>query len=104
MVFQNPRPPFPEILHYYTESYEPFRTVGTFLMRRLRQALLENPRISRYRRLSRNFVGPVRVLDVGCGQGDLLATLAQSNRFLCEGVEPVAIAVEIARKRGLKIR
>jgi hypothetical protein len=29
LVLQNPRPPFVEILRYYTEEYEPYRVVGS---------------------------------------------------------------------------
>jgi SAM-dependent methyltransferase len=43
-----------------------------------------------------------RVLDVGCGTGELLAYLHDQN-FTTFGLEPSPEAVEAAQKRGLKV-
>jgi SAM-dependent methyltransferase len=44
-----------------------------------------------------------RVLDVGCGQGELLAWLAQQG-FEPHGIEPADEAAALARERGLDAR
>ncbi len=43
---------------------------------------------------------PSRVLDVGCGRGDLGASLVEAG-WRVDGVEPSASACEIARSRGV---
>lgn len=44
-----------------------------------------------------------RVLDVGCGSGDLLAALAR-NGFEVDGIEPSPRLAEAARKHGVTVR
>ncbi|MBN1760255.1 MAG: class I SAM-dependent methyltransferase [Chitinispirillaceae bacterium] len=44
-----------------------------------------------------------RILDVGCGQGDLLRDLKNESTFSCEGVEPVEHAAGIARSHGIPV-
>jgi 2-polyprenyl-3-methyl-5-hydroxy-6-metoxy-1,4-benzoquinol methylase len=46
--------------------------------------------------------GP-RVLDVGCGQGELLSHLVEQG-FAAEGIEPSEDATALARERGLDAR
>jgi len=103
LLFQNPRPPFAEILRYYTESYEPYKAVGSSLMQRIRRRFLVSPRLEKYRKLAARFERPVDFLDVGCATGDLLAELATMPEFRCQGLEPVSHAAQIARERGFEV-
>lgn len=48
------------------------------------------------------FVKKGDVLDVGCGAGQLLEAL--KNRFEVEGFDPSQYAIEIAKKKGLKVK
>jgi SAM-dependent methyltransferase len=43
------------------------------------------------------------VLDIGCGQGELLQWLVEQG-YEAEGIEPSADAAEVARERGLNVR
>lgn len=101
LITQNPRPPFAEIMRYYTETYEPFRAMGSSLVQTVRDRVLNRPRLKRYERL----VGDVaRIVDVGCGRG---AHIAEMQRFkpgwTVSGVEPATEAAEIGRAIGLDI-
>lgn len=104
LIFQNPRPKFSEILRYYTDTYEPFKKVGSPLMQNIRHRFLVVPRINKYSDLFKNYKGKAKLLDVGCASGDLLSELSNNSKFICEGVEPVNYAVKLARERGLKVQ
>lgn len=103
LLFQNPRPPFGDILRYYTESYQPYSKVGSPLMQWVRRRFLVEPRMKKYEVLAQPFGRPVDVLDVGCGAGDLLTELSESPMFRCQGLEPVSYAAGLARDRGLDV-
>lgn len=103
LILQQPRPQFQDILRYYTEKYEPFRSVGSPLMQKIRYWFLVRPRVEKYKKLVSHLDRPADLLDVGCGPGDLLAELSLEKFFICQGVEPVLLAAEMAWKRGLKV-
>lgn len=103
LISQNPRPPFSQILHYYTEEYEPYSAVGSKIMQAARYLLLVRPRLRKYQALFKNLTGPINVLDVGCGSGDLLNELSFDQKFDCVGIEPVENAADIAREKGIKV-
>lgn len=50
---------------------------------------------------TRRVVGSGRLLDVGCGRGDLMVKFAAG--YPCEGLEPSALAARGARERGFKV-
>jgi len=100
LFLQNPRPPFPEILRYYTEKYEPFRKVGSNLVQRLRNYVLGRHRTNLYRKL----VAPNgSIVDVGCATGALLRDLKEHGTWQLTGVEPVPEVAEMARSTGLNV-
>ncbi len=100
LLSQNPRPPFDDILRYYTEGYEPYRQVGSKLMFFVRQQAVIKPRLRNYKRL----IGDSgRVLDVGCSTGAVLMMLKKHTDYELYGVEPVAYAAELARGLGLNV-
>jgi ubiquinone/menaquinone biosynthesis C-methylase UbiE len=47
---------------------------------------------------------PLRVLEIGCGEGVRLQWLSRELGAQCAGVEPSAQAVEVARARGIDAR
>lgn len=100
VIVQNPRPPFSEIMRYYTEVYEPFRAMGSSLVQRVRDRVLNRPRLKRYERR----IGPEgRVIDIGCGIGTHIAELRRNSRWTVSGVEPAADAAQIGIDAGLDI-
>lgn len=100
-ILQNPRPPFPEIMRYYTETYEPFRARGSKLVQRARDLVLTRPRLTRYERL----IGlEGRVVDVGCGTGLQMMEMKGHGRWTLTGVEPATDAAQIGIDAGLDIR
>lgn len=103
LISQNPRPRFSQILRYYTEEYEPYSAVGSKIMQAARYFFLVRPRLRKYQALFKNHPGKINVLDVGCGSGDLLQELSFDRKFNGLGIEPVANAADIARKKGIKV-
>lgn len=47
---------------------------------------------------------PLRILEVGCGDGRRLAWLQNNMNMQCFGVEPSALAVSAARQQGLDVQ
>lgn len=100
MILQNPRPPFSEILRYYTEKYEPYRQVGSSLVQTIRHFFLIRPRINLYRSL----IGDSgKIVDVGCSVGSLLHELSSHGQWELLGVEPVEEVATMGVAQGLNI-
>jgi SAM-dependent methyltransferase len=99
LIYLNPRPYEWDIPRYYPASYEPFS----------RRRLSERARSWLHRRSVRelqHLVGPPnRVLDIGCGTGELLRTIRASGNSNVFGIEPSPQASKIAREEfGLDVR
>lgn len=100
LLYQNPRPPFPEIMRYYTENYAPYNKSGSALMRWIRRMLITYPKVIEINKL----IGKTgRILDVGCSTGVFLSELNKNGDWELEGVEPKKEAADIAAKEGLKV-
>jgi 2-polyprenyl-3-methyl-5-hydroxy-6-metoxy-1,4-benzoquinol methylase len=67
------------------------------------QALLGYIADVRMRLLERTIAPPGRLLDVGCGSGEVMLG-AQRRGWTVQGVEPVSDSVKIAQERGLDVR
>lgn len=100
LIYQNPRPTLAEILRYYPEWYEPYNTFGPKIIRSIRHHLLVRSRIRKYCQLFSGKAGRIKVLDVGCANGELLNELSSHSQFECAGVEPVTYAADIAARHG----
>lgn len=99
LIYLNPRPYNWDLHRYYPESYAPFT----------RSALGERARTWLHRRSVHElaaYVGlPNRVLDVGCGTGELLDQIRRAGNPEIIGVEPSARAAGFARDdRKLDVR
>ena len=99
LIYLNPRPYRWDLHRYYPDSYAPFT----------RSRLGELARNWLHRRsvqeLSTHFQYPKRVLDIGCGTGELLDQVRQSGNAHITGVEPSPRAARIARDdRNLDVR
>jgi SAM-dependent methyltransferase len=100
LVLQNPRPPFVDILRYYTEEYEPYHAVGSSFVQAIRHFVLVRPRANLYRRL----IGREgSIVDVGCSVGGLLHELSAQGNWQLTGVEPVAEVAAMGNAQGLHI-
>jgi SAM-dependent methyltransferase len=92
---------------YYPDEYSAYVSRARVRKRRLRPGLLVDRarmeaiiRYGPYREVWRR--GPGRLLDVGCGAGELAAVFARHG-FEVSGVEPSAAAAGNARSRGLDV-
>lgn len=96
LFYINPRPGAEELRKYYPDSYYD-RASG--LLSALRSAVLSLE--------TKKFTGLLgassRILEMGCGTGDLLAVL--SRKFGCRafGTEPTGFAAERAAEKGVTI-
>jgi 2-polyprenyl-3-methyl-5-hydroxy-6-metoxy-1,4-benzoquinol methylase len=92
-----------ELISLYPANYSAYQAstsllsyaVRIFMRLRHKRMLATEPIASLMRS------NPARVLDVGCGRGDLGASLVEAG-WQVDGVEPSASACEIARSRGVK--
>jgi SAM-dependent methyltransferase len=99
LIYLNPRPYEWDIPRYYPATYEPFS----------RRRLSERARSWLHRRSVRELQhllgSPNRVLDIGCGTGELLRTVRASGNANVFGIEPSPQASKIAREEfGLDVR
>ncbi|MEX2195797.1 MAG: class I SAM-dependent methyltransferase [Thermoleophilaceae bacterium] len=89
--------------HYPEEGYEPYRppsgALGRLMAANRRLQVDAKLRLQPFRGLGE----PGRVLDVGCGRGDLAAAFARRGFEAC-GIEPSESAVEAARALGVDAR
>jgi SAM-dependent methyltransferase len=95
LLHLNPRPYQWDIGNYYPATYAPFRrsTVSSYA-----RAWLHRRSV---RELQRYLAPPNRVLDVGCGTGELLSVIRSAGNSDVFGVEPSPAAAQIARdERG----
>jgi SAM-dependent methyltransferase len=89
---------------YYEDFYEHTGGTGEGLLNRLRAAFRRRSAARRYRRPPFRLDGasPGRMLDVGCGSGDLLRDFAQRG-WEAHGIDPSAAAVAAAARRGARV-
>lgn len=99
LIYLNPRPYDWDIASYYPASYEPFARKS--ISARARNWLHRRT----VRELAHQLGSPNRVLDVGCGSGELLQQISQAGNAQTIGVEPSQRAAKIGRDTyGLDIR
>ena len=98
LLYIDPRPAPSEMGRFYPESYAPFA----------RRGLAAHVRAWTYHRdvaaLGPLLKPPARVLDLGCGTGELLQTVRVVGNPNVVGIEPSATAARAARERfGLPV-
>lgn len=99
LIYLNPRPEPRQIDRFYPDDYAPFARQG--ISARARNWLYRRS----VRKLSTFLDAPRRVLDVGCGTGELLQAVQSGGNPNTIGVEPSPQAAGIARERyGLDVR
>lgn len=89
---------------YYESFYEHSDQGARSALRRLRSRLAARGAARRYRRppFALNGLEPARLLDVGCGSGDLLAHFAERG-WRTYGIEPGGAAASAAARRGAEV-
>lgn len=89
---------------YYEDFYEHSGQEGGSPLHRLRQRFRERASRRRYERepYQTSTTRPGRVLDVGCGSGELLASYA-SRGWETYGIDPSAAATAAAARRGATV-
>jgi SAM-dependent methyltransferase len=96
LIYLNPRPYVWDLSRYYPESYSPFKrsSLGTSARAWLHQRSV--------RELQHLLRSPRRIVDLGCGTGELLQQVRRAGNVNVEGVEPSTPATQVARyERGL---
>lgn len=96
--YLNPRPIAAQLGRFYPADYAPHRRAG--LSATARRWLLSRELRSLWPLLA----PPRRVLELGCGSGDLLQLLRELGNPNVIGIEPSASAADLARQRwGLEV-
>lgn len=99
LIQQLPIPSMETIQSFYPETYHSYQRPSNFLFKKLSSINL-NRRLERYKKLIGN---SGTVLDVGCGDGEILEAMQKKGDYDCYGVE---IKEDIAKKgqdKNLKI-
>jgi SAM-dependent methyltransferase len=92
LIYLNPRPYEWDLPTYYPEHYAPFSRSKPG---NLARSWLHSRSVSE---LSSFLSSPKRIVDVGCGTGELLEIVRNAGNSRIEGVEPSPEAVRIARE------
>jgi 2-polyprenyl-3-methyl-5-hydroxy-6-metoxy-1,4-benzoquinol methylase len=96
--------PYYDAIGYYEAFYEHSGAATASPLYRLRHRFRAHSAARRHRRPPFRLEGvpSARMLDVGCGSGDLLATFAERG-WETYGVDPSAAATATAERRGAKV-
>lgn len=99
LQYLNPRPVASALARFYPDDYAPFVRRGVAARVRAWQRRRDVDHLWRY------LAPPARVLDVGCGTGELLLAVRERGNADLIGVEPSEHAARLARQRwGLDVR
>jgi len=109
VVRLDPRPGVSELPRIYPADYYAYnlvakRDVRDGLTDRMKMLMYQRRVVAQIRRLAKN--GPIRILDVGCGDGRLLDWYASSSvgsRLETHGIEMNESAATTARQRGHRV-
>lgn len=99
LIYLNPRPYSWDIPGLYPAEYAPFKrsALGTLARKWLHKRTVTE--------LANLVQAPRRVLDIGCGTGELLEQVRKSGNPNVLGIEPSIQAARVAREnRGLDVR
>jgi SAM-dependent methyltransferase len=93
LVYLSPRPHYRDIIKLYPESYDQHNISRYLWVRRLKQLR----QFYRVRSLKKHLPEKGRLLEIGCGSGDLLIELARLG-YITSGLDFSSVAVETARQ------
>lgn len=98
VLFTNPRPENKELGKYYdSEKYLSHNTKKSGIFGKT-YVILRQFNIKRKFQIVQNLISNGKILDIGCGTGELLNFFQQRN-WSCEGIEPNIMAREFAKKK-----
>jgi SAM-dependent methyltransferase len=100
LVHLNPRPALKEVISYYPKTYHAYQKPTQHLMFRLMNGVRWLTRANQYLRL----IGKSgRILDVGCGDGEVLEELQKRGLWELWGLDFNEGVIKTAKKKGLRV-
>jgi SAM-dependent methyltransferase len=100
LVHLNPRPDLKEIISYYPHTYHAYQKPTQHLMFWLMNSMRWLTRANQYIRLiGRNG----KILDVGCGDGEVIEELKKRGKWELWGIDFNKNAISDAKKKGFRV-
>lgn len=99
LIFLYPRPTLSKIIDYYPPNYHSYQRPSSSFFKFLSKINL-NKRKEKYERL----IGRSgKILDVGCGDGEIMEALETGSNYECSGIEFKKEIVRQGKNKGLNI-
>lgn len=99
LIFLYPRPPLPKIVNYYPSSYHSYQRPSSSVFK-----LLSKININKRKEKYEHLIGKSgKILDVGCGDGEIMEALEEDSNYECFGIEFKKEIVQQGKIKGLKI-
>lgn len=99
LIFLFPRPTISKIISYYPSWYHSYQRPASSVFK-----LLSNININKRKRRYKHLIGKSgKILDVGCGDGEIMEALEKGSNYDCFGIEFKKKIVQQVKNKGLKI-
>lgn len=99
LIQQQPTPSTKELQRFYPAGYHSYQRPSNYLFTKLSRLNL-NRRLKRYAEL----IGPGgKVLDIGCGDGEIIEAMSKKGAYDCYGIEINKDIAKQGQQKNLKI-